>query len=236
MEITDEFMKQAFLELPVCTLNAQNVLQKAEESLKQKEQKPFLKAFIPIGAALAVGGIVVGSLYGSGYFDPQRKMLVSYEYGLNKIIIDGSNSFTITDSWVDGENLLINANVNICTKGTTFSNSALTIYLNSTNEYQLPIDFNDYITRYGLDGWVKDENGYSFTVTESNIFSGSFIFSYVLDSSSKYLQEPKLRVISQAMELVENNTDETLVFFYVPTNGNKASSIVQPTSPTDWNN
>src|SRR5574344_1562131 len=187
MENVESLFGKACLEMPTCRLSAEGVLSriKARLQTERKLSRALPKFLIPAGSAVIIAGVVVGSLYGTGFFKTETPMKVASEYGLGKKVSNGTDSFTLKDSWLGEEALSLEAEVNLSKNGSVFYASSFTVTLGSDGtEISLPIDFSSFVANYGANGWSKDGDGYSFTVSEENHFVGTFDFSFTIDRSS----------------------------------------------------
>jgi hypothetical protein len=162
-------------------------------------------------------------------------MKVVSEYGLGKKVSNGSDSFTLKDSWLGEEALSLEVEVALSSNGSVFYASSFTVTLGLDSEQvNLPIDFGSFVTDYGAKGWSKDGDGYSFAVSESNHFVGTFDFSFPIDKSDELYSKNILLARTNAFGIHEAGADLTNVCFFLPSSGEKASTIPQPSNASDW--
>jgi hypothetical protein len=237
MENVESLFGKACSEMPRCHLSAEGVLSRIKERLPtgRKPNHALPRILIPAGSALLIAGVVVGSLYGAGFFKTETPTKVVSEYGLGKTVSNGTDSFTLKDAWLGEEALSLEAEVNLSSNGSVFYVSSFTVTLGSGGEeVSLPIDFDSFVTDYGAKGWSKDGDGYSFTISESNHFVGTFDFSFPIDKSDGLYSKKIILARTNAFGINEAGADLTNVCFFLPSSGERASTIPQPSNANDW--
>jgi hypothetical protein len=237
MENVESLFGKACLEMPTCRLSAEGVLSriKARLQTERKLSRALPKFLIPAGSTAIIAGVVVGSLYGAGFFKAETPMKAAFEYGLGKEVSNGTDSFTLEDSWLRDETLSLEAKVNLSSNGSVFYASSLTVAVGLNDEERsLSIDFCSFVSDYGAQGWVKDGDDYSFSVSEGNRFIGTFDFGFPIDKADGFCSKETVLARTNAFGINEDGTDLTNVCFRLPTDGRRASAIPQPSSSDDW--
>ncbi|MCI1245431.1 MAG: hypothetical protein LKG11_05765 [Bacilli bacterium] len=237
MEIVESLLKKACGEMPICHLSAESVLSRIKVRLQsgRKPNRISPKFIILACSSVMIAGVVVGSLYGAGLFKTETPMKAAFEYGLGKEVSNGTDSFTLKDSWLRNETLSLEAKVNLSSNGSVFYASSLTVTVGlNDDERKLLIDFGSFVSDYGMQGWLEDGDDYSFAISESNRFIGTFDFSFPIDESDEFYSKEIILVRTNAFGINEDGTDLTNVCFRLPTNGRRASTIPQPSNSDDW--
>jgi hypothetical protein len=237
MENVETLFGKARSEMPLCRLSAEDVLSRIKERLQtgRKPNRALPRILIPAASALIIAGVVVGSLYGAGFFKAETPMKAVSEYGLGKEVSNGTDSFTLKDSWLGEQALSLEAEVNLSSDGSVFYASSFTVTLGSGGEeVSLPIDFGSFVADYGAKGWSKDGDGYSFAVSGSNHFAGTFDFSFPIDKSDGLYSKKIILARTNAFGINEAGADLTNVCFFLPSSGERASTIPQPSNSNDW--